>query len=652
VSTSRSINSAATGTAPTVVRPWVALAAAVLVFVVTWIFRWLTVDFTNDHFVHLSRARQILLGELPIRDFFDPGLPLHYFASSAALAIFGQTLFGEALLTVTLVALGGALTFYLSARASRSLALALVAAAAAIAMFPRLYNYPKVFLYPLAVLTIWLYAAKRTTASLVLLACVAALAALYRLDHGLYIALAAGMALILANTDRVRSVPRELVRFAAVAGVLLLPFFLFIQTTAGLVQFMADLRSQADSVTTARLLWIPFTVDSAKPWVVFDPPARPRVFVRWKDGVDADVRTERERRYGLTDGLADGSYVLANDRRDAIEALVNDAVVADTHNIDRVTFRPVVAQSWLQRARNRLPVLRMHLAPGVFTFTNAIAWLYYVTILVPLAAILVMIAAWRRGALDRAQLAAIGTTTALCVVIHQSLIRGSPDSRLPDVAGPTMVLAAWVTAQIRTWRLPWMRVAALTAAVVVWAGTLWSAAALGELSERITVSGVLGGPTATRDRMREVTRLVRLRPIDFYAPVGSTGVRGLTRYVLECTRPSDRVLAGAFEPQMFFYSERAFAGGQVYLKNGWHSSETDQRLTIERIRHQRVPLVLLRVDTEPDLQQAFPLVYEYVRENYRQAARSDFGGGASYDVFVKRDLHVRGTYAPGFPCFR
>ena len=75
----------------------------VLVFAATWIFRWLTIDFTNDHFVHLSRARQILLGELPVRDFFDPGLPLHYYASAAALMAFGQNLLGEAILTVTLV---------------------------------------------------------------------------------------------------------------------------------------------------------------------------------------------------------------------------------------------------------------------------------------------------------------------------------------------------------------------------------------------------------------------------------------------------------------------------------------------------------------------------------------------------------------------
>ena len=117
-------------------------ALAVAVFAITWIFRWLTIDFTNDHFVHLSRARQILLGEVPVRDFFDPGLPLHYYASAAAMMISGQNLLGEAVLTVTLVALGAALTFYLSARTSQSILLASVATSVAVALFPRLYNYP------------------------------------------------------------------------------------------------------------------------------------------------------------------------------------------------------------------------------------------------------------------------------------------------------------------------------------------------------------------------------------------------------------------------------------------------------------------------------------------------------------------------------
>jgi hypothetical protein len=175
----------------------------------------------------------------------------------------------------------------------------------------------------------------------------------------------------------------------------------------------------------------------------------------------------------------------------------------------------------------------------------------------------------------------------------------------------------------------------------------------GETGERLSAAGIIAGPSVTLERMHEVGRLVRLRPIDFYAPVGSTGVRGLTRYVLECTRPADRILAGSFEPQIFFYAERAFAGGQVFLKNGWNSSREDQQRTVARLQGQRVPIVLFSAATETAIRQAFPLVYGYVEEQYQPAGRSDFGGDSEYVVFVKRGLQSRGTYAPlNLPCYR
>jgi hypothetical protein len=33
-------------------------------------------DLPNDHYMHLAWAQQLLFGELPGRDFVDPGMPL------------------------------------------------------------------------------------------------------------------------------------------------------------------------------------------------------------------------------------------------------------------------------------------------------------------------------------------------------------------------------------------------------------------------------------------------------------------------------------------------------------------------------------------------------------------------------------------------
>jgi len=96
------------------------VAGTAAAFAVTALLRFLTVQFTDDHFVHLSRARQILLGEVPVRDFFDPGLILQYYASAVALGLSGRTLLGEAVLTIGFVAAGAGLTFAVATRLSGS----------------------------------------------------------------------------------------------------------------------------------------------------------------------------------------------------------------------------------------------------------------------------------------------------------------------------------------------------------------------------------------------------------------------------------------------------------------------------------------------------------------------------------------------------
>lgn len=647
-------------------RRWTVLAATALVFVAIWGFRWLAIDFANDHFVHLSRARQMLLGELPGRDFFDPGLPLHYVASSMAMMVFGQTLLGETLLTVTCVALGAALTFYLAARLSGSIAIAATATLAAAATFPRLYNYPKILLYPLALLVMWQYATGRARVWLAALACVTSVALLFRLDHGVYLGIAAVTAIALAHGLRPRALATSLAGYAIISAALLLPYVIAVQLTTGVSTYFRDAIAQSGTVAAARFLLMPIAVDTSQPWFSVSPRVQPRVSIRWQDGLDADTRVALERQYGLTDAAPDGSYVLTDDRSENIAALVADPSIADTHNIDRDTMRPVLGESWLQRARNRIPLLRASIAPGVLTPENALAWLYYTTVLVPVVAIIAMLGAWRCGTLNPTERAAIGAAAVMCLVIDQGLIRGSPDSRLPDVAGPTMVLAAWITVRVVRWparrtgdgsRTParhraWT-VAASMIAAIMWTGTLWSAVTLGETGDRIVASSLPAGPAATVDRIREVTRIVAGRPIDWYAPAGSPGVRSLTRYVLACTRATDRVLAGSFEPQLFFYAERAFAGGQVYLRGGWHSSREDQLLTIARMRRQRVPIAVLSAPTEAAIQRDFPLVYEYVRTHYREAARSTFGGERQYAVLARRDLAPRSIYEPlGLPCYR
>ena len=108
-----------------------------------------------------------------------------------------------------------------------------------------------------------------------------------------------------------------------------------------------------------------------------------------------------------------------------------------------------------------------------------------------------------------------------------------------------------------------------------------------------------------------------------------------------------------FSPDVFYYAERGFAGGQVYLHGGYHSSVADQRLTIERMQRRSVPIILGRRDLLEDFRKRYPLIYDYVQARYRLAAESTFGEEQSFLIFVdgRRDAYAAHPNL-GLPCFR
>ena len=76
-----------------------------------------TFAFTNDHFGRISPARQIAVyGELPFRDYFDPGYFLTELSTAGLMYLFGDNLLGEALLTTSFIATGTLLVFLLAHR--------------------------------------------------------------------------------------------------------------------------------------------------------------------------------------------------------------------------------------------------------------------------------------------------------------------------------------------------------------------------------------------------------------------------------------------------------------------------------------------------------------------------------------------------------
>jgi hypothetical protein len=211
-------------------------AAAGVLFVCTWAIRFLAlVGFPNDHYVYLAPAQQMLAGELPSRDFVDPGTPLMYAVSAAARLVVDAPLLAEALVVSTAFALAAALTMYAAFAASGSIWIAVLVAIAQVAMFPRSYHYPKLLFYAAGALAMWGYVRAPSWRRAALLAACVVLAFLFRHDHGVYLG-AATLATAAAAGPGWKAGARGVVRVGALMAAFVAPYLAFVEATTGLVR--------------------------------------------------------------------------------------------------------------------------------------------------------------------------------------------------------------------------------------------------------------------------------------------------------------------------------------------------------------------------------------------------------------------------------
>jgi len=565
------------------VTAWAVGAAMTVAFIATFLLRFQTAAFINDHFTHLSRAREIVHGEWPIRDFFDPGQFLHYYVSAAAQVVFGYNLLGEALVTAFFIAVAAAITYGVSYRFSRSHAIAAGATALAVIAFPRLYNYPKVFLYAAAVWLAWWYAWHPTRWRILLLAAFTALSFLFRYDHGAYVAIY--MLIVQGLTHAAQ--PRK---WLAVSGtylglccLLLIPFALYVQWAAGLRAYVTA------SVTPAQLV---------------------------------------ERRVQSRNRLTFSS----------LDDWTTAATTALNHEPDKT-----------DRVR-RFEETFHH---------EALSSFYAITVVLPFVALVMAGLAWWRGSIERPEAVTMVATACFCLVLWRTMMVDNPDARLADVASPTAILGAWIfsrcLAPVRTGAWRGSRGLLLRAGVAAaFAFTLWSVSMQASFLSTLERYQIAAPPSRMAQEFVNTYRRLQLRPIYEWAPSGdSRGIRALTRYVMRCTEPTDRLLiAGEFAPDVYFYSERLFAGGMVHFMRPWHMSMPEQRTTIARLQRQRIPIAI--VGDADRFQRDFSFVSDYVRTRFVEVAYSGFDDETQlWHVLVDRQLApVRADSQMGLPCYR
>ena len=227
--------------------------AALALAVATYLFLFMNFNgLHNDHFVIIARSFQVAHGDWPVRDFFDPGMPLAYLLPAAAMRAFGPTVLPEVVLQTAFFAATVGITFLIARRASGSLLLAIALSGVVVALAPRLYGSSKVLIQAAALGIAWWYSNRPSTVRIAALGVLTGVAFLFRHDYAVYIA-AASMALMAAARPHVGAFARHAGIYAMAAAVLAMPWVIYVQWATGAVEyFMSALRfSAAEGERTA-----------------------------------------------------------------------------------------------------------------------------------------------------------------------------------------------------------------------------------------------------------------------------------------------------------------------------------------------------------------------------------------------------------------
>jgi len=188
---------------------------------------------TNDHFMHLAWAQQVLLGDMPYRDFVEPGMPLMYLLSAAVQQLWAGP-FSEIVLTSAMLGVAAAATCWLVTQMTGSLVVGILAVIAEAILQPRLYGYPKLLVPPVVLVALWHYAEAPSRRRLLWLACASVVGGLLRYDLGLFVVVSClGGLLAMPGTPAATRLGHAGI-YAALALLIVTPYLLAVHWTSGL----------------------------------------------------------------------------------------------------------------------------------------------------------------------------------------------------------------------------------------------------------------------------------------------------------------------------------------------------------------------------------------------------------------------------------
>ena len=522
-------------------------------------FRLVTLrDLTNDHYMHLAWAQQLLFGQLPGRDFVDPGMPLMY-----TLSAFVQHLwpgpFSEGVLTCILLAVAASATCLVASELTGSLAFGVGAALFEIAMGPRLYSYPKILVPAVALLLIQHYLRRQSRIRLVWLAAWTGVAVLLRHDLGVYVAAGIGAALLVAHGPNWRPTLRVLAEYAVALLALMSPYVLFVLWSEGVREHLHEAIEFAKGEAHQRFV-------------------TPPTFPFWSDAG---------------------------------------------------------APSWS----------RMDSAVFLFYAAHALA-------------ILCLVLLWRSYKRPTGREAVAAAGFAMLLMYLLVVLRHPIDSRIQDVAALLAINGVWVLAE--SWRRATVRGGAspslvkrfvpLSVALIVVAGGVVNTWILADVPNRLKETRVADGVPTIKHTIEVVKETGTVWPWERFWPAGEMSVA--VRYLNTCTRPDDAVLLTWAAPEYYYFAQRRFAAGHaLFLPPSAFTTAHDQARMLERIRRERIPVVLINEGRNDEFANAYPEVERHIRDAYVPVGHFTVRDGSLITVAIGRGLKSTGSYQPeGWPC--
>jgi hypothetical protein len=635
-----------------------------LAALLTFAFRWLNLtEFVNDHFDHVSLAQQLRLGDLPVRDFVDEGMPLMYVVSAGAWSLLKSPFVAEAVVVSLGFAVAAALSFRLAAVISGSLLAAALAVAAQVALNPRTYSYPKLLVHAIALTVAWWALKRLTNWRIAGLAAATALGYYFRHDHALYIGVAT-VALLLTAQWRagLASVVRSTVLFGALAAAFVLPHLAYVQWAAGVPYYVQVILQyvSTESESGAYRAPVPSLDTAAGLWIT---PETRIVHIRWAPAVDDRTRTRLEARYrlGVVKHVEDRTwrYRATDTSETNLRSIRSDPSVEDTHGFDQLGRR----ERW-----NRL-LTDWQIGPGWRARENSVALIFWLYWILPVLALVMVVSrrarppardsapTWKGGRYDGGQhdreTAIVVMLAVLALCSNVVFLRAPLEARLPDVGLSQTVLAAWIAATAwRWWPAPGMRRRVTRFIVVVaTAKALIAVAVFGQTGQLLKAAGVFDGPGGVARRWHDITE--RLKD-DTPGPVPSYPSAVLLpfiEYVRECTAPTDRLLYGWYSPELNVVTGRGFAGDhrRFYRRlTSWEQAET-----IRHLKGQRIPFLIIPVDRRQWFARNYPDVWRYLEPRYVSMATIPPDDERGFEILRETSRTAPIVYkGTNWPCVR